>query len=242
MIEKFSVLIIEDDFRVAEVNRQYVEKVDGFHVLHVVNSGKEALTYLKGTKSIPDIILLDVYIPDVEGLDLLWEIRNAYHQIDIIAVTAAKEVAIIQEALRGGVFDYIVKPFDHMRFKQTLKRYQEFRQHLDANKELSQEEIDFIKGNKESLSSTSDSTTNMNHPKGIDPITLNEITRLFEEKQVEEITAVELSIQIGASRSTARRYLEYLVRTNKIETKLIYGSVGRPERKYILRETYEQNY
>lgn len=241
MTEKFSVLIIEDDFRVAEVNRQYVEKVAGFTVQHVVNSGKEALTYLKGAKYIPDLILLDVYIPDVEGLDLLWQIRNAYHQIDLIAVTAAKEVEIIQEALRGGVFDYIVKPFDHVRFEQTLMRYQEFRQHLDANKELSQEEIDFIKGNKESLRSISASTTNSHPPKGIDPITLNEITTLFEEKKVEEITAVELSIQIGASRSTARRYLEYLVLTNKIETKLIYGSVGRPERKYILRETYEQN-
>jgi response regulator of citrate/malate metabolism len=241
MTEKFSVLIIEDDFRVAEVNKQYVEKVEGFHVQQVVNSGKDALTYLKGTKLIPDLILLDVYIPDVEGLDLLWQIRNAYHQIDLIAVTAAKEVAIIQEALRGGVFDYIVKPFDHVRFEQTLKRYQEFRQQLDANKELSQEEIDFIKGTKESLRSISDSTTNTHHPKGIDPITLNEITTLFEEKKVEEITAVDLSIQIGASRSTARRYLEYLVLTNKIETKLIYGSVGRPERKYVLRETYEQN-
>lgn len=241
MTEKFSVLIIEDDFRVAEVNRQYVEKVEGFTVQHVASSGKDALTYLKGTDTIPDIILLDVYIPDVEGLDLLWQIRNDYHQIDLIAVTAAKEVAIIQEALRGGVFDYIVKPFDHVRFEQTLRRYQEFRAHLNANKELSQEEIDFIKGTKGSISPDSDSTTNTDHPKGIDPITLNEVTRLFEEKKVEEITAVELSAQIGASRSTARRYLEYLVLTNKIETKLIYGSVGRPERKYILRETYEQN-
>ncbi|SEM72855.1 two-component system, CitB family, response regulator CitT [Mesobacillus persicus] len=241
MTEIYSVLIIEDDFRVAEVNRQYVEKVEGFTVQHVASSGKEALTYLKGAKTIPDLILLDVYIPDVEGLDLLWQIRTSYRQIDLIVVTAAKEVGIIQEALRGGIFDYIVKPFDHVRFEQTLMRYQDFRQHLDANKELSQEEIDFIKGNKESLRSISASTTNSHHPKGIDPITLNEITTLFEEKKVEEITAVELSTEIGASRSTARRYLEYLVLTNKIETKLIYGSVGRPERKYVLRETYEQN-
>nr|WP_066057885.1 response regulator [Robertmurraya korlensis] len=236
---RYSVLIVEDDFRVAEVNRQYVEKVEGFLVQNVVNSGKEALKYLKSTKCIPDLILLDIYIPDVEGLDLLWQIRNAYHGIDIIAVTAAKEVEIIQEALRGGIFDFIIKPFDHVRFEQTLKRYKEFRQLLDVNKELCQGDIDLIKGFKESPGS--DSTMITNHPKGIEPITLNEITRLFEEKKVEEITASELSILIGTSRSTARRYLEYLVMKNKIETKLIYGSVGRPERKYILCETYEQN-
>lgn len=239
MIEKFTVLIVEDDFRVAEVNRQYIEKVEGYRVQNVVNSGKEAITYLKGAKCIPDLILLDIYIPDVEGLDLLWQIRNTYHEIDIIVVTAAKEVAMIQEALRGGIFDFIVKPFDHVRFEQTLKRYKEFREYLDSNKELSQEDIDLIKGFKEIPSSYS--TTGSNHPKGIDPITLKEISRLFEEKKVEEITAAELSMLIGTSRSTARRYLEYLVMINKIETKLIYGSVGRPERKYILRETYEQN-
>lgn len=239
MTEKFSVLIVEDDFRVAEVNRQYVEKVKGFRVKSIVNSGKEAIAYLKGTKYTPDLILLDIYIPDVEGLDLLWQIRNAYHKVDIIVVTAAKEVTTIQEALRGGIFDFIVKPFDHGRFEQTLMRYKEFRKQLDSKKELSQEDIDFLEINQKKVGS--DFMSIEDHPKGVDPITLNEITCLFEEKKVEETTAAELSKQIGTSRSTARRYLEYLVLTNKIETKLIYGSVGRPERKYILCETYEQN-
>jgi response regulator of citrate/malate metabolism len=166
MKEKFTVLIVEDDFRVAEVNRQYVEKVEGFSVQHVVNSGKEAITYLENAKNIPDLILLDIYIPDVEGLDLLWQIRNACREMDIIAVTAAKEVAMIQEALRGGVFDYIVKPFDDVRFEQTLTRYKDFRQHLYSSKEFSQEDIDLIKGYKET--SSSDSTIMTDHPKGIE--------------------------------------------------------------------------
>lgn len=236
MKDKFSVLIVEDDFRVAEVNRQYVEKVEGFYVQNTVSSGRDALSYLKGAKSTPDLILLDIYIPDVEGLDLLWQIRNTYHGIDIIVVSAAKEVDTIQESLRGGIFDFIIKPFDNIRFEQALKRYREFRKHLDANKELNQEEIDLFRGSEYDEGASPDSMMNTKYPKGIDPITLSEITRLFEDKKVAEITAAELSIQIGTSRSTARRYLEYLVMTNKIETKLIYGTVGRPERKYILRE------
>ncbi|WP_085994441.1 response regulator [Oceanobacillus senegalensis] len=241
MNNDFSVLIIEDDFRVADVNRQYVEDVKGFTVQKVVNSGKEALTYLEEMKYTPDLILLDIYIPDVEGLDLFWQIRNAYHEVDIIIVTAAKEVTTIQGALRGGIFDFIVKPFDNVRFEQTLKRYKDFRFHLDTNIELNQKEIDSLKDFKKIPSSSSHSNKNTNHPKGIDSITLNKITRLFEEKKMEGTTAAELSKQIGTSRSTARRYLEYLVSIKKIETKLIYGTVGRPERKYILRETYEQN-
>ncbi|KKE77626.1 response regulator [Oceanobacillus caeni] len=239
MSQNFSVLIVEDDFRVAEIHRQYVEKVNGFKVMDTVNSGKDALHFLKNTKCLPDLILLDIYIPDVEGVNLFWEIRKTYHEIDIIVVTAAKEVETIQETFRGGIFDFIVKPFDNIRFEQTLLRYKDFRQQLELNKELSQKEIDRIIGFQELPNSATITTTNL--PKGIDSITLNEINRLFKEKNIEGITAVELSKQIGTSRSTARRYLEYLVSINKIETKLIYGSVGRPERRYILRETYEQN-
>ena len=239
MKESFSVLIVEDDFRVAEINRKYVENMKGFYVQSTVNSGKEALSFLDMAKDPPDLILLDIYIPDVEGLDLLWKIRNGHRDVDIIVVTAAKEVATIQEAFRGGIFDFIVKPFDHERFEQTLMRYQKFRKQLDSNRELTQEEIDQLKGIKESPSM--DGPFDEVYPKGIDPITLNEITRLFEEKKIGQTTAAELSKQIGTSRSTARRYLEYLVLTKKIETKLIYGTVGRPERKYIPRETYEQN-
>jgi response regulator of citrate/malate metabolism len=239
MSQHFSVLIVEDDFRVAEIHRQYVEKVDGFKVQNTVNSGKDTLHFLKNTKCLPDLILLDIYIPDVEGVNLFWEIRKTYQKVDIIVVTAAKEVETIQETFRGGIFDFIVKPFDNIRFEQTLCRYKGFRQQLESNKELSQKEIDRIVGFQELSNSTITTTTNL--PKGIDSITLKEITHLFKEKNIEGITAVELSKQIGTSRSTARRYLEYLVSINKIETKLIYGSVGRPERRYILRETYEQN-
>ena len=239
MNKNYFVLIVEDDFRVADINRQYVEKVNGFVVQNTASSGKATLNYLENTNCLPDLILLDIYIPDVEGLNLFWQIRNTYHEVDIIVVTAAKEVKTIQGTLRGGIFDFIVKPFDNTRFEQTLIRYKKFRQQLAANKELNQDDIDLISGFRDLTESAS--TMNTNHPKGIDSITLNEINRLFEEKKIEGITAVELSKQIGTSRSTARRYLEHLVSTNKIMTKLIYGSVGRPERQYILRETYEQN-
>ncbi|MFD1849837.1 response regulator [Oceanobacillus bengalensis] len=229
MSNNFSVLIVEDDFRVADINRQYVEKVNGFEVQHTVSSGKEALIFLDNTECLPDLILLDIYIPDVEGLDLFWEIRHRYHDVDMIVVTAAKEVETIKETLRGGIFDFIVKPFDDSRFEQTLKRYKDFRTQLEVDKEWNQKEIDLIIG----FGETSHSAATTNLPKGIDSITLNEIIQLFKDKGIEGITALELSKEIGTSRSTARRYLEYLVSTNKIETKLIYGSVGRPERRYI---------
>lgn len=239
MTENFHVLIIEDDFRIADIHRQYVEKMEGFVVQDTVKTAKEALTFLQQCERPPDLILLDIYIPDVAGLDLFWAIRSTYHDVDLIVVTAAKEVEIIEATLRGGVFDYIVKPVDASRFEQTLKRYKQQRDFLTTKEVMEQEEIDFITGVNDLAAPANKSTSNL--PKGIDPITLEEITQLLKSSEIKGITAVDLSKQIGTSRSTARRYLEYLVSMQEIRTTLKYGNVGRPEREYVRRETYEQN-
>ncbi|QKY71415.1 response regulator [Lentibacillus sp. CBA3610] len=238
MSDDIHVLIIEDDFRIADINRQYVEKNEGFLVDKMVKTGEEALIYLKNCHTKPQLILLDIYIPDVKGMELLWQIRHHYHDVDIIPVTAANETNIINEALRGGVFDYIVKPVDADRFAKSLKRYKQHRRFFTAKDALEQHEIDSITGIHDPAHS---STTNASLPKGIDPITLNDITELLKSNKQQGITAVDLSKQIGTSRSTARRYLEYLVSQKVIHTRLKYGSVGRPEREYMHRETYEQN-
>ena len=239
MNETIQVLIVEDDFRIAAIHRQFIEKVEGFVVQHNVKTAKEALTFLQSAKRRPDLILLDIYIPDVEGLDLFWTLRTSFHDIDMIIVSAAKEGGIVAETLRGGVFDYIVKPVDANRFEQTLKGYKIHRDFLVSKDLMEQADIDYIMGSGHV--SHSNNKLNGNLPKGIDPITLEEITHLLAYKKVKGITAVELSKEIGTSRSTARRYLEYLVSIKKIKTTLLYGNVGRPERQYILRETYEQN-
>ncbi|MCE5171229.1 response regulator [Paenibacillus profundus] len=240
MKDLFSVLIIEDDFRVADIHRQYVEKTAGFAVQYIAKSRREALDYLENSETIPDIFLLDLYIPDVDRMDLFWKIRHSYHEADIIIVTAEKEVKSIQEALRGGVFDYIVKPVGEERFSQTFLKYKEYRSILHSKKDMEQGDIDALFG----LHRVPDSSARVDAalPKGIDSLTLDKIHRVFTTTEMDGITAVELSSDLGISRSTARRYLEYLVSLKMVKTKLIYGTVGRPERRYIICETYEQNH
>ncbi|MFC0560725.1 response regulator [Halalkalibacter alkalisediminis] len=228
MKEIYQVLIVEDDFRVAEITRQFVEKISGFDVLAICKTGAETEHFLKHNQT-PDLILLDVYIPDVEGLDLFWTIRKNYHQMEIIMITAAKEVLTIEETLRGGTFDYIVKPVEFQRFEQTLQRYQKHRQMLTVKREMDQEEIDRLRGLGSPVSTLSNQTDDL--PKGIDRLTLEKIQAIMQKKET-GVTAIELGKEIGASRSTARRYLEYLVSAKKIEAALKYGDVGRPERRY----------
>ncbi|WP_096439603.1 response regulator [Alteribacter populi] len=230
MSEDISVLIVEDDFRVAEITRQFVNKIEGFTVMDVAKSAAETEQLLKN-RSLPNLILLDVYIPDTVGLNLFWQIRKAHHNIDMIMVTAAKEAATIEETLRGGIFDYIVKPVDFDRLEQTFNRYKAQRSALVSKDEMEQDEIDsLLKGGKERLKKDFDHS---DLPKGIDPLTLHEVRSLLTQFKETGITAVELGERVGASRSTARRYLEYLVSIQEVEAKLKYGDVGRPERRYI---------
>ncbi|ARK28682.1 response regulator [Halalkalibacter krulwichiae] len=230
MKSKYTVLIVEDDFRVAEVTRQFVEKVEGFQALDVCKTAAETKEYLK-QNDLPDLILLDVFIPDVEGLALFWSVRKEYREVDIIMVTAAKEVSTIQETLRGGTFDYIVKPVEFSRFEQTLNRYKKHRMLLNTKVEMDQSEIDKLTGVNSIISSEAESGLE-NLPKGIDRLTLKKVKHVISDHRDQGVTAIKLGQLIGASRSTARRYLEYLVSTKDVKAELEYGDIGRPERRY----------
>ena len=225
------VLIIEDDFRVAEINRQFVNQVDGFHGVHIAKTGQEALSYLKNSSNLPELILLDVYMPDSEGLSLFWEIRKNYYEIELIMVTAAKEVTTIQETLKGGIFDYIVKPVDFIRLESTLRRYGNQQKLFESRTEFEQDEIDQLIGMEKEPSLKNNTVGIL--PKGIDQLTLDKIRAVLHSGDEQGITALQMGESVGVSRSTSRRYLEYLVSLNEAEAQLKYGEIGRPERRYM---------
>lgn len=230
MKQELHVLIIEDDFRVAEINRQLVEQVAGYQVAGIAKTGDEAMDFLANSHELPDLILLDVFIPDRMELDMLWEIRSNFHPIDIIMLTAAKEAATIEEALRCGIFDYLIKPVDFSRFEQSLLRFSEQKAFLASRQNLEQTDIDRLIG-IEPIALLSDTTGEL--PKGIDQLTLVGIMEILQSSAPEGINAMETGRSVGVSRSTARRYLEHLVSTGEAKAQLNYGEIGRPERRYI---------
>lgn len=231
MINPIEVLIVEDDFRVAAINRQLIEQITGYEVTAEKRSAAEALSFLQQAKKLPDLILLDVYIPDSPGLDLFWCLRKEYPTIDIILLTAAKEADTVNNALHGGVLDYLIKPVEPERFNEAFTRYRSRKVLLASKSELSQEDLDRLLFGTESRPATSLSLDDL--PKGIDRLTLDRIENVVQQSAAEGITAVDAGEIAGVSRSTARRYLEYLVLTEQVKAQLQYGDVGRPERTYI---------
>ncbi|MGV3001011.1 response regulator [Vibrio sp.] len=225
--ESIRVLIIEDDIAIAEVNHKYLSQIDGFEVVGIATSQHEAEIQVDILK--PQLVLLDVYLPDGNGLDILRYLRQQQHQCDVILITAARDVDTLQQAMRGGVVDYLLKPVIFSRLESALNKYKHRLTGFEQASSLDQGLVD-----KMFQTSSSDSEGNQHTlrlPKGIDGVTLDKIRCLFKQ-ETGQLTADEAGEKIGASRTTARRYLEYLITTGELVADLRYGTVGRPERSY----------
>jgi two-component system CitB family response regulator len=217
-------MIVEDDVKIAELHRRYLEKMNDFEVVGIATSCADAQVQIDILK--PELVLLDVYLPDGTGIEILNTLRGQNHQCDVILITAARDVDTLQQAMRGGVIDYLLKPVMFPRLESALQKYRDRRVQLDKASGLDQRMVDDM------LQTTRSSTSTEGHlPKGIDGVTLEKIRILFTDSS-QGLTADEAGLQIGASRTTARRYLEYLISVGELQADVNYGSVGRPERCY----------
>lgn len=217
------VMIIEDDEGIAEVHHRYLNQMGGFEVVGIATSQNEAEMQLDILQ--PELVILDVYLPDGNGLEILRQVRQQKQHCDVILITAARDVDTLQAAMRGGVVDYLLKPVIFSRLETALKKYQAQKIELETVSDLDQKLVD-----KMLQSSSQPEPEGGRLPKGIDAVTLDKIRALFTSEA--QLTADEAGVKIGASRTTARRYLEYLISSGELEADVEYGSVGRPERTY----------
>ncbi|MFG6667714.1 response regulator [Halomonas sp. HNIBRBA4712] len=231
---QYGIVIVEDDFRIADIHKAFIEQSDGFCVLGVARNAAEARALIATCAEAVDLVLLDAYLPDVEGLELLWAIRQRHTRVDIVMITAAREMDTIAEALRGGVFDYLIKPVEAARMTQMLSRFRRERGALAQQGEMSQEELDRVLA-RQQPDPIAPMTGSSGLPKGIDRLTLDRVIDVLTEKNAAQ-TAMQVARSLGASRSTARRYLEFMVAEKRVDAELGYGDVGRPERRYRLIE------
>ncbi|MET9674771.1 response regulator [Streptomyces sp. NPDC006482] len=221
------VLVVDDDVLVARINAAYVAKVPGFRVTATAHSTAEALDALDGHPV--DLILLDHYLPDENGLAAVRELRARGHQCDVIMVTAARDVATVQAAMRHGALQYLVKPFNFAGLRTKLEAYAALRRALGSalgsGGEAEQTEVDRIFG------VLAAGTVAPDLPKGHSPTTA-ELVRQVLLAADGPLSAQEIAERSGVSRQTAQRYLKLLERTGRVRLSLRYGETGRPEHRY----------
>ncbi|MEV7416980.1 response regulator [Streptomyces sp. NPDC089919] len=219
------VLVVDDDFRVAEINATYVGKMPGFRVAGRAHTCAQALAFLEDHEV--HLVLLDFYLPDENGLAFLNQMRQHGHHADVIMVTAARDAATVQAALRSGALQYLIKPFTFAGLKAKLDAYTSLRRSLQGIDEAGQEQVDRIFGELR----TSRSATPARLPKGHSSPTADLIDTVLRES-AEPLSAQEVATRAGLSRSTAQRYLKLLEESGRLRLTLKYGEAGRPEHRY----------
>ena len=227
------VLVVDDDFMVARVHRRFVERVPGFEVVGEARTGAEAIDAVRELR--PDLVLLDIYLPDMTGLEVLRSLRAEADPVDVLVVSAARDLETVQEAFRGGAVQYLIKPFTAEAMRDRLtdfqRRHRSVQSAVAGSGEMAQREVDALFGATSSARRPSDAEL----PKGLTVQTLQLVGSALKAATAEEgatLSAAECADEVGLARVSVRRYLEHLVATGHAEVSLRYGRAGRPERRY----------
>lgn len=217
-------LVVEDDPRIADAHAQFTARVPGFAVAGVVHRGAAVPDFLE--RQPVDLILLDFYLPDMNGLDVCRALRARGDFTDVIAVTSARDVDIVRSVVAHGVVQYLLKPFTFAAFRDKLERYADYRRHLVLHGDATaQQDVDrafaALRG-----------SVGGPLPKGMSNRTLEAVVDHLRQAAPKGLSASRVGDLIGASRVTARRYLEHLAERGLVDRALRYGGQGRPEHLY----------
>ncbi|MDH6133321.1 response regulator of citrate/malate metabolism [Kitasatospora sp. MAA4] len=230
------VLVVEDDPVAAEAHALHVNRAPGFRTAGTAHSAAQALRLLESARAAGrpvDLTLLDLHLPDGHGLQLCRTLRAAGHGTDIIAVTSARELATVRQAVSAGVVQYLLKPFAAATLHERLDRYARYRASLArAGEATGQDEVD----QAFAVLRTSERNT---LPKGLSAPTLEAVAAVLRQADG-SLSAAAAGTRAGVSRITARRYLEHLVDTGLALREPRYGQVGRPELCYRARNRPDQ--
>lgn len=214
-------LVIEDEKVAAAAHAAAVEATDGFELVGTALSAQEAARLLR--TSPVDLVLLDLHLPDGHGLELLRQLRGVGARCDVIAVTSARDVAVVRDAVSQGVVAYLIKPFAPGALHERLNAYRAYREGLTAAATVDQAALDRALG-------TLRAPTDRPLPKGLSAESLRDVVRVLHD--LGPSSAGQVADALGASRVTARRYLEHLSTTGRVERATRWGRTGRPEVEY----------
>lgn len=217
------ILIVEDDPMVALINKRFLENMGFKDILGPLQTEEEIIKVLD--KENIDLILLDVYLPKKNGIDILKSLRYKKYLTDVIMITAANSVEEVKRAFAYGVTDYLVKPFEFERFEEAVNKYKQKKNLLNKREALSQQDIDVISKSLEEK---------VELPKGLNQKTLDRVMEFLKENQGKVWTLREIAYELKISNVTIKKYMDYLEDVKKVNVTLTSGNVGRPEYKYTL--------
>ncbi len=220
-----SVLVVDDDFRVAAIHEAFVERVPGFHVVGRAHTAAEALELSRSLH--PDLVLMDIYLPDGDGLDVVRTLLGSPDAPAVMVISAANDVGTVRHAVQLGAVHYLVKPFGFAALAERLTSFRDAHAHLaEWPEEATQDDVNKIFG----LLRPTPRPSARPQPSHLAPT----LRVVYDAVAASEngISAAEVATIVGISRATAQRSLTQLEQSDAITLELRYGYTGRPEHRY----------
>lgn len=214
-----NILIVEDDPMVAMINEEYLSTFQNIKILGRTYTEKDTLDFLKNNKV--DLIILDVFLGEENGIEILKKIRTLNYTTDVIMITSANGGEDIKKAFSLGCIDYLIKPFDFDRLKISIDKIFARDEILNKSK-VKQDSIDNIQSISPALN------IKLNLPKGLNSKTLEKITEIIDNLPNEEFGIKDICEITEISNVTIKKYLDYLESTKYISSFTNYGNIGRP--------------
>ena len=212
----YTVIIVEDDPMITELNRRYAERDGRFTVAQTFSQPRRALDWLRHNPA--DLVILDFYMPQMNGLEFLQSVRAAGIAADVIMITAANDAATVEALTRLGVVDYLVKPFAYERFCRALDAFCHRRSAMRGS--LDQSALDSL------LHTAPPAVPAL--PKGMQPQTLERLLACMRADPGHAFTCEEIAAAAGLSVVTVRRYMGHLAQQGQVSGDMNYGTGGRP--------------
>jgi response regulator of citrate/malate metabolism len=225
-----ATLVVEDDFRVARLHAEVVSQLDRYAVAGVVHTASAALDAARNKS--PDLVLLDLYLPDANGLEVLRRLRASSEPPDVIVLSAARDMVSVRTAMQRGALHYLIKPFDFEDLRLRLTAYAELHASRAGERETHQHEVDRLFA----LVGRPVKAAAPRLPKGHSPATAELVLDALRAAG-EPLSASDVAERVGISRTTAQRYLATLAEAGEVRLNLRYGTAGRPEHCYGLAGT-----
>lgn len=225
------IMIVEDDPMVVEFNKRYIGEIKGYHLAAVSSNVDDAIKVIENQPI--DIILLDIFMPGKNGLELLYYLREHKKEMDVIIISAASDMERIQTALRYGVVDYLIKPFEFERLNTTLTAYREKVKLIQSQQVMCQKELDKQFFHKEEKACIEEL------PKGLTKNTLNQIWEAIGPLREDHFSTEDIVKSVGISRVSVRKYLKFLTDIGILREHIIYGTIGRPVYQYEMNKSKE---
>lgn len=216
------ILIVEDDPMVAFINTQYLNKIGDIHVFGPVSTEQEVISTIEKEKI--DLVLLDVFLPEKSGIDILKDLRKSKYLVDVIVISAANSPNELREAFACGIVDYLIKPFQFERFEEAINKYRLKMNLLNGTSQLNQRDVDVLYSSNKIC----------DLPKGLNKLTLEKIISFLKSNSNVVWTVREIANEVNLSNVTVKKYMDYLEDIGDVNVEISYGNIGRPEYKYTI--------